>query len=456
MTPARRRAIQLLAAGMEVAWLAPWAAFATAASLQRPFPLLAGTAVLLGGYLLTRLQAGRGWLVLAVLLAQVAGLLAGGAAIVHGIYVPERPLLDSAWLAAVLAAPRDPAEWLAFGVSLLWPILFWISGVLLARRPVAPLALVGRLDVGLGAFFVLFFVKFTAASHGVELPDPVSLPFLLSFLLASLLALGLLRLTAEPGRSFLPGFRGLGIFLAFGGAAVLFAALLALFALPYLTVAAEAGLVVLQHAGAAVSPLLLWVLRLLFAPQTLRARPAPAPAGPPVPPPVPPEPGGWLALLDLLFRWAAVVLVGLAALALAGLMLYLLLAFLFSRTARAPRPARAAGPDWRAVWQRLRGLLATLRRPRRAPELYARLLGWARRSGLRARRSETPTEFGRRLAERFPRLREEVGAIVHAFNLEAYAEVRLPAEQLARAGRAWRRLRSPRAWPARARSWWIG
>ena len=46
--------------------------------------------------------------------------------------------------------------------------------------------------------------------------------------------------------------------------------------------------------------------------------------------------------------------------------------------------------------------------------------------------------------------------IVEAFNEETYREVALPAERMAEVRSAWRRLRSPRQWPARITLLWRG
>jgi hypothetical protein len=458
MTPARRRLVALLTIGMEFAWVGAWATCLTAATLGRPFPLGAGAAALFGGYLLTRLHTGRGWLVLGVLAVQALGLLVAAGGVVHGLYHPGQSLLDMAWLAEAARAVRTPAEWMALVVSLGWPLLFWLCGGLLARRPVTYARVSGRFDVGLAGFFALGFVKFTAASHGTTLDDPVSARFLFPFVIASLLALGTLRLDTQGGKTFLPGLHGLAVFLSFAVGAVLAAGTLALFALPVLTAAADAGLVVLTRAGVAASPLLLWILRLLFAPQTLRSDPAPAPSGTAAPPPAaPPEPGSWMAAIQALLTWALMALLALAAAAAVGVAVYLLVRLLLARTARAPVDAqgRPSGA-WLAWLRRLRGALAGLAPARRPAEFYRRLLGWARRSGLRRIASETPSEFGMRLAGAFPPLTVEIGRIVQAFNQEAYAEARVPAEQVAAARAAWRQLRSPRQWRARGHRWWRG
>ena len=88
-----------------------------------------------------------------------------------------------------------------------------------------------------------------------------------------------------------------------------------------------------------------------------------------------------------------------------------------------------------------------------AIQFYSALLKWGRRSGLPHLLSETPVEYGSRLKMQFPSLTGEIGGIVEAFNLEVYGEVALDDEQMSLAKLSWRRLRSPRYWPIRLKSW---
>jgi hypothetical protein len=206
-----------------------------------------------------------------------------------------------------------------------------------------------------------------------------------------------------------------------------------------------------------VSPFFIWLLRLLFAPQTLRRDPAPPRGGTPGLEPLPAPPaGGWAAAVQAVLGWILLAMLVLAAAAAVAAALYLLVRLLLGRTARTAPPLGGAPGSWRSWVRRLLCVLAALRRPRRPADVYARLLGWGRRSGLRPAACETPSEFGRRLAGAFPGLAGEIDGIVQAFNREAYALAPVPARQVAAAHAAWRRLRSPRQWPARGRRWWRG
>jgi hypothetical protein len=81
------------------------------------------------------------------------------------------------------------------------------------------------------------------------------------------------------------------------------------------------------------------------------------------------------------------------------------------------------------------------------------MLRWGRRSGLPAVVSETPLEYGIRLIQRFPQLHTEIEMIIEAFNREIYGQMSINKESLNRIQLARRRMRNPRYWPTRMRTW---
>ena len=459
MSAKERLLLQALTNGMELSWLCACAIFATVGTMGRTFPLVEATVAFVGAYVLTRFSSGSGWRVIWVAAAQGACLFGASVGILHGLYFPGRPLLQGAWMLDFLNSARSLVDWLFLILILAWAIVFWIDGARLAVRPLAYTAVCARFDLGLAAFVLLFLVKLLVAVNGGQVEDHISPLFLLPFFVASLLAIGTIRLRSDGRKAFLSGYRGLGVFLTFTVGALLIAATLTLFCLPYLTLAAEAGLVALKGASVAVSPFLLWILRRLFAPQTLRADPASPPSGRDLPtsPSTAPE-SWWMALVEKALLWSAGFLLVVAVVALVGLCLYLLLGFLWSRTpARPDRRQPASSFAWlRRVWMFLAGLRARLAGARYARDGYRALLAWARRSGLSPIPAQTPAEIGARLQQRFPCLRAEIGSIVEAFNEETYREVALSADRMAEVRSAWRELRSPRQWPARIKVLWQG
>jgi hypothetical protein len=165
-----------------------------------------------------------------------------------------------------------------------------------------------------------------------------------------------------------------------------------------------------------------------------------------------------MALVEKALLWSAGILLVVAVVALACLCLYLVLRFLWSRTPGRLGHRQPVSPfAWlRRLGMFLAGLRARLAGVRCARDGYRALLAWARRSGLSPVPPHTPAEIGARLQQRLPLLRVEIASIVEAFNEEVYREVVLSAKRVAEVKSAWRRLRSPREWPARIKVLWRG
>ena len=444
--------IVLLAICMEVSWLSAWATLGTAAMLGHPFALVEAAIALAGAVLVTRLSSGRGWLVLGVLTLQAAGLLGATALVLHALYSPAEPLMATAWLRDLVRADQPPQQWAILVVNGAWALAFWLSGVLLARRGQTYERLCARFDVGLAAFFALFLVRLAVAANGGAVDDPISHLFMFPFVVASLVAIGLVRTAGDSPTAFLSGHRGAGIFLTFAATALLSAATLTLVALPYLRAASQVGLTGLKAAGRVVSPLLIWILRLLFAPQTLRtdAGGARSGGGTPDVSGVMAQGGGWWGeMLEKLLGWGLVGAVALAGAAAVGVALFYLCRYLLSRTGRS-RP----GPRRRRWLFRLRPRPSRRAAALTATDFYVRLLGWARRSGLPRATAETASELAARLQGRFPPLAATIAAIVKAYNEEAYREVGPGPAGLGELGAAWRELRRVAHWPTRLHAWW--
>ncbi len=169
--------------GMELSWLYAWATFLMTSLVHRPFPLPERDRYVSSGG------------------GAYPGDQGNGSAVGHPVGapapgVPARCLEDGLQLqlpGISLFRPR-----VAGGV--LWPSegsagvvdtrshpalcgLFWLAGVTLARRSTTYLALCGRFDLGVTAFFCLFLVKLLLlVKAGVEVHDPAPELLLFPFL----------------------------------------------------------------------------------------------------------------------------------------------------------------------------------------------------------------------------------------------------------------------------------
>jgi len=450
--------------GMELSWLYAWASFLMTSIVHRPFPLPEAIGTYLLAAALTLAVRGMGLRVISVLGLQVLGFLLTASRIVYTMNYQAYPYLGKGWLVEFLGRTRDPLEWLILVIILIFGVFFWLGGVTLARRSTAYLTICSRFDLGVAAFFCLLMVKLLLlVKGGIEVKDPAPELLLFPFFIFSLLAIGLARSRGSARRDFLAGYKGIGVLASFTVVVLAFGAGLVLLFMPYLIAAAEAGYGVLRSAAGPLSPILVRVLRFLFFGARMRQEASSS------------SPGGheaefvssgesswWSELVARVLEWGFLGLGMVLGLILCALGAWYLLRWLFSRTSKQQRQPI----HWRllVVWAQRQWVALVLGVQRvvqrfkgycDALQLYRALLKWGRRSGLPHLLSETPAEYGSRLRKQFPCLTGEIRGIVEAFNLVVYGEVALDDEQMTLAKLSWRRLRSPRYWPSRLKSWFL-
>jgi hypothetical protein len=464
MNKDRRGLVFLAHGGMELTWLYAWATFLMSSIVHQPYPLPEAMGTFLLGAILTLAVRGRGLRVIWVVGLQVLGFLLASSRILYIVDYRIYPYLGKEWLVAFFAGSRDPLEWLVLVIILIFALLFWVSGVTWTRRSSAYLSICSRFDLGVAAFLCLLLIQFLLlVKGGLQVSDSAPELLMFPFFIFSLLALGSARNISTARRDFLAGYRGVGVLAGFILVVLAFGAALVLLFMPYLSAAAEVGYGVLKSAAGPLSPLLVRVLRFLFVGSRLRQEPPSSSFGGEQREFISPDEGGWWSeLVERVLGWGLLGLGVLMGMILCALSARYLLRLLFSRTPKEQRRhirwqllvawARRLGMEFalglqRAV-QRLKGYGDAI-------QFYHALLNWGRRSGLPRLSSETPAEYGARLGRQFPSLRGEIGGIVDAFNLVVYGEVALDREGLISIKLAWKRLRSPRYWPVRLRSWFL-
>jgi hypothetical protein len=446
---------------MELSWLYAWATFLMTSIVHRPFPLPEAIGTSLLAAALSRVVRGMGLRVIWVLGLQILGFLLAASRIVYTFYYPAYPYFGKGWLAEFLIRTRDPMAWLILVIVLIFALLFWLGGVTLARRSTAYFTICGRFDLGVAAFFCLLLVKFLLlVKGGIDVKDPSPELLLFPFFIFSLLAIGLARNSSSVRRDFLAGYRGVGVLVSFTMVVLAFGAGLVLLFMPYLSAAAEAGYGVLKSAAEPLSPILVRVLRFIFfgsrLPQESSSssyEPEPISSG---------ESSWWSEVVVKVLEWGLLGLGALMGIILCALGAWYLLRWLFSRTSKKERKhihwqlaLLWAQRLWAALAMGLQRAVQWLKGYRDAVQIYRALRKWGRRSGLPHLLSETPVEYGSRLRMQFPSLTGEIGGIVEAFNLVVYGEVALDDDQMTLVKLFWRRLRSPRYWPARVKSWFL-
>ena len=456
--------ILLSGGSMALIWRYAWASWIMIAAFHRPFPLPEAIATFSLAAALSFFSLGRGLRIIQVLGLQVLGFLLAFSRIVYVFNDWSYPFLNPHWFMEFFNQTRGLLEWFSLFLIFFWAIIFWAGGVSLARRPTAYLTICARFDLGVTFFLALFLTRFIILFKGGPIiEDPLSELLVLSFFLFGLLAIGLARNQSRAQRGFLSGYRGLSVVLSFSAVVLIFAAGLLLLFYPYLTLAAEAGYGVLKIASEPLGPVLVSVLRFLFAPRSMRMDPASSLSG-----------GGmagsgasadslwWAGPFGEALRFLFLIFAGLGAFILFGFLIWLLLRWLFSRTAVTGKKSDH-GHLFSLLVERLKAFFCFVRRRflglgqrrRGAVQHYAALLRWGRRSGMPRFSSETPMEYGLRLKCRFPALKREIESITEIFNQEVYGGIVADGQPLALVQKAWRQLRSPLHWFDRLKVWFF-
>jgi len=450
--------------GMVFSWRYAWATFLITSIIHRPFPLPEALGTFLLASTLSLVVRGSGLRVISVLGLQTIGFLLAASRIVYTFGYRAYPYFGKVWLLDFLERTRDPMEWLILVIILIIALFFWLGGVTLARKPTAYLTICICFDYGVTAFFCLFLVKsLLLIKGGIEVRDSAPVLLLFPFFIFSLLAIGLARIKSSERRDFLAGYRGVGVLLSFTMVVLAFGTGLVLLFMPYLSAGAEAGYGVMKSATGPLVPILARVLNFLFLGDRLRQNPSSFSAGMDEAELVSSgESSWWGELVERILGWGLFGLGLLIGLILCAFGAWYLMRWLFSRTAKEERKLIHwqlalgwAQSLWAALGMRLQRVVRRLKGFRDAAQLFRALLKWGRRSGLHYLSSETPSEYGSRLREKFPSLTGEINAIVEAFNLEVYGELDLNDEQITLAKLSWRRLRKPRYWPARLKFWFL-
>ena len=461
MNTRRDRPLLLLLSGcMELCWIYAWAAFLTGTFFNKPFPLPEVMIPFFLAAALTIVSKGRGWRILTLLTIHAGGLLPGAFGALHHFLYGSRPFFELQWLKDLFHSDPDFIGWLSILFILFFPLFMYVKGARLAVKPTDHLSVCTRFDLGIVAFFALFFVHFAIeAKGGVVMGGPVPQGMVIPFFLFSLLAIGLARNDSGAERSFVPSYHAVGTILGFSLVVLSFGTGLILFFLPYLTRTAEIGYVGLKAVSAPLGPILMGILRFLFQPRNLRtgapdltrrATTPDAPGGW--------EKGGWDERVMMAAAWGLGILVALAVLSVLVLSLWYLCRWLLSRTSTGRKIEWNSDPLLAWLGRKLdffiylaKATTLAFRSHKSAGEIYAVFQRWGRRSGLTRLPHETPKEYGNRMKGAFPRLEPEFAVIIDAFNEETYGENRLDEIRLDNARRAMRRLKHPSLWFSRIR-----
>jgi Domain of unknown function (DUF4129) len=457
MNTRRHRLLLLMLGGcMELCWIYAWTAFLTGAFFNRPFPLPEVMILFCLAAALTVVSKGRGWRVMTLLTIHAGGLLLGALQPLHHFFSGSRPFFQLQWLKDLFGSSPDFMGWLSILFILSCSVIIYIKGARFAAKPTDHPTLCTRFDLGIAAFFALFFVQFMIeAKGGTVMGGAMPQRMVVPFFLFSLLGIGLARNDGGAERSFVSGYHAVGTIIGFSLVVLAFGTGLILFFLPYLTRAAELGYAALKVVSAPLGPVLIGILKFLFQPKNFRGGNTGVPPETATPD-TPVGEGVWAERVMMGAAWVLVILLALAALAVLALSLWYLFRWLMSRTATGRKTEWNSDPLPAWLKRKLGFLLSMLKAAARAfkshktaGEIYAAFQRWGRRSGLARVPHETPKEYGNRMKGALPRLEPEFAVIIDAFNEEVYGENHLDEIRLDKARRAMHRLKHPSLWFSR-------
>ncbi len=449
-------------AGMLLSWLYVPPHFLSLCMTEQSFPPAAGPGVFGLAFGIAALSRSAGLRVIWTLALYAAGFALASLWVLHMYFHPPVPFWNPTWPAAFFRISHTAFEWVLIILIVVWTTMFWAGGCVFARSPAAYNVVRYRFDLGLALFCALFFIKFLVAMKGGTLPaESRSLFMLCVFFVCALISFGLAGERGPIHKDFLSAYRGTAVILSFAALVVLAGAGLVLALLPVLFSAADAGLAGMQKLLAPFVPVLVSILRFIFTPKNRRGGADSSSQGDQEHTQdfALQETSWWVDALFMILGGLLALLLGLFLLLCAGLAAGYLLQWLLSKTP----PAETTRPELRffLAWleavsrflDRYRHRLLNIRKKRHSASfLYLALSGWGHRSGLKRTASETPYEYGTRLAGHFPGYAENFKAITRAFSLECYAQRTLSRTQMEAAWKAWRRLCSPRLWGTRLKN----
>jgi hypothetical protein len=454
-------ALWIASSARELSWVAAWSAFTLSVLGQPTYPMQhALGAFVLAALAITWSRRGR-WSLAQLLALHCAGLCWAWASSVHAVWYPNEAFWSPNWLEHSFARTRSGASGFTLALFFGWTLAFWISGFVHAQRSMTYEQACSRFDRGLTWLFALLFMKLLLRGQvGVPPSDGVSDALLLPFFAGGVVSIALARNRGGAHKSFMRGYRGIGLMMSFAAAIASCSAAAALLAWPFLRTASAAGYRGLTTVGRPIADTAAQLLffacglaRFLPPPQIYRGggastgiRPGQSVLETHVMVSEPSGTGAWLLL-----ALAGAVVIGFGT--------WYLRRWL---SARARGVEREPGVfelvrRWLARWQARLGRFVAQWRMRRmqheALYLYRALLRWGARNGSPKRPSETPIEYGRRLQQQLDGTSAEIDQLVAAFNAYVYGHASADPASLTRARRALRRLRSPRLWPKRLRLW---
>lgn len=444
---------------MEICWLSAWTHLIMMLPTDLVFPYVGVIIPFCLAAAITCTASNRGWSRMVSIGLHVCGLTLAVFLLIYTFLYPTLPLFGLAWLAKTFSMPESPKDLFILVLTFFWALVFWISGVKMARRQLSYWTVCRRFDFGILMFSGLLLLKIRLIHNDIAAQEQITSWLIIIFFVFGLMAIGLARNRQRGHTAYMAGYRTIGVILSFAIITLIAAISASSVCWPLFAKTAESGYDLLQRG---FEPLLhvaivgltnSWrgsmdiesVQEQIEDSITAQDKLSVAVAE-----------GGGTDILESALRWGFGSFLAVTLLGLSCFVLWRLAKWFFTRPPldkkRTLWPMKlmiwlAAIPGfmifcWEWFRQRLKSSSDIV-------QIYTALLRWGNTGGLKHEHNETPLEYSDRLGSTFPRAQSEITLIINLFQQETYAEQVVDKEQFYKAQSALKRLRSPLLWPAR-------
>jgi len=457
--------LSLLCRGVvELSWRYAWALLLTFLSTGLYFPLYVATCILALSAILNLASAKKGWQMYQVILLNSAGFMGCAFFFLHYFRYSAYPFWNLVWVDRLVQDPQGFVEWFILLLMIFCLGMIWRGGSYLKKNTGSYLSACQQFDKGLGLLFLLLIVnalcKFRLGLIG--LPSEALGFLLVAYLIFGLTSIGLSRHQHDVEKSFLTGYRGIGIIFTIAALVIIFGSGMVFLFYPYLFPVADTLLATLDQTTTPMVPYLIRIILFLLAPKhEINITEMPENTETNSIELTPPPDVGWFAVIGNIMVW---VTMGVFVVMVAVLLLYLLKRLFVWLLSKDPldRPPPPTFTIW--LLSLLKGLMTLpvrlwhflmplFKQVDSAAMVYAGLLCWGRRCGVSKKHNETPDEYGSRLVRLFPKLNQEITQIVDAFNREIYGLIKTGPGILATIVTAQRQMKKIQHWPRRVKVW---
>lgn len=448
--------VTLAGAGMILCWFDVLNRLVMPALSRSPLPLPQAALILIWSSFMAFLLKAWSPRRIGIVVLHLVGLLAALLLVLRSSGDPAFPFYNFAWMTQAPSFAGGVWQWLAFSINLFWAVALYYFGFHLQARKTDFRTVSNRLDIGISAFFVVLVVKLIVEHKGMVIPYEHTLGRqLVCFMMLGLFSMGVARNRTSHRNSTISYYKGAGMVLSFGLLAAVFGTGMVMLFLPDLIEGALWGKEALGHTWPWIEHTATVFVNSEFITRWIEAfvssfgRGGSGMAGGPSME----SESGKLNLFNLKMVFIA-----------ASLYSLVVLWFVVEWLLHKPEENKKRPGPWvvlRIMARRLKRvvlfifrLLFSKRDPLHRVEQYYRLLQrWGARSGLPRALYETPNEYGSRLVGHFPGLAGEIGHLIDIFNRARYGGVRSGQSKFRQIQASWKRMRSPKLWPMRARLW---